>query len=346
MTSANKQNDPMIESFLAGTEWDGWAITDLSGDASNRSYKRLIHPTDARTVVLMIAPPEKGKSVVEFLTIGAHLHAVGLSAPKIMKCDDSAGLMVLEDLGDDLFAKVVANNPKQERPLYQAAVDVLVQLQSVAPPPNTAAYGVPIMTKLAALAFDWYLFGCTGQHTHDAKEHFQHKFSAMLQSLPQHNLVLILRDYHAENLIWLPHRTGAKKVGLLDFQDAMIGSPAYDLVSLLEDARRDVSPAVQHEMQQHFMKHSGMDEAAFHREYAIMGAQRNVRIVGVFARLSLYYGKPHYVNYLPRVWENLMRNLSHPDLAEVKETVLAHLPEPTPDILETLKNKCATVHSL
>jgi hypothetical protein len=162
---------------------------------------------------------------------------------------------------------------------------------------------------------------------------------APLENAPQ---VLIQRDYHAENLLWLPERKGAARVGLLDFQDAMSGHAAYDLVSILQDARRDVPPAIEAAMIDRYIAQNPQDKEAFRAAYAILGVQRNLRIVGAFAKLCIDLGKPRYIDLIPRVWEFVERNLAHPALAPVANHIRTTLPAPTPDALSTLKSKCAT----
>ena len=148
--------------------------------------------------------------------------------------------------------------------------------------------------------------------------------------------VTVLRDYHAENLIWLPEREGARRAGLLDFQDAWIGHRAYDLVSLLQDARRDVSEETAAACMRHYLDGSGLDAERFEAACAVLGAQRNLRILGVFARLAVTRGNPRYIDLVPRVWHHLERDLAHPALAEVRR-ILDVLPAPTPSVLERLR---------
>jgi len=157
--------------------------------------------------------------------------------------------------------------------------------------------------------------------------------------------VLVQRDYHAENLLWLPKRTGHARVGLLDFQDAALGHRAYDLVSLLQDARRDVPITLEDTMIRHYISQTGLESDAFKTAYAVWGAQRNLRILGVFARLCLRDGKAHYVDLIPRVWGLLQRDLGHPELSNVKRIIDAHVPAPSPARLENLKSRCATAQT-
>ena len=329
----------LAEEFLQSTPWSAARRDPLSGDASNRSYQRLVDGT--RHAVLMNAPPERGEDTRPFVHIATHLSAIGLSAPRILAQDTTNGFLLLEDLGDDLFARVVAADPTKETPLYEAATDVLVHLHRADLLPGLVPYSPQVMVDMAALAYDWYLAGATGRDA-DAKATFTAAFRPLLEQHAADQSVLIQRDYHAENLLWLPGRDGVARVGLLDFQDAMAGHPAYDLVSLLQDARRDVSPATEQHMIAHFIRQTGHDEPAFRAAYSLLGAQRNLRILGVFARLCIRDGKPGYIDLIPRVWALLMRDLEHPALAPVAGLIAAALPAPSTEILQRLKSQCVT----
>lgn len=333
---------PMIAAFADAAGWGGADIAPLAGDASNRRYFRLTWPHAGRTAVLMDAPPEKGEDIRPFLDIAGHLSGFGFSAPRILARDETAGLLLLEDLGDDLFARVLERRPEMENSLYSAAIDVLCALHTC-PLPAVPAYDPARMAEFAALAFTWYLPGATGQ-TDDARaRQFREALGQLLHRHSEEADVLVLRDYHAENLLWLPDREGVARVGLLDFQDAMAGHRAYDLVSLLQDARRDVPPGIEEAMLARYIAAAGVGDAPFRTAYALLGAQRNLRIVGVFARLCLRDGKRQYVDLLPRVWELLMRDLAHEALAPVRALLAETLPPPTPEILNRLKDQCATV---
>ncbi len=328
------------QAFLRSAGWHDAKQLTIAGDASNRRYDRLT-TKDGSVAILMDAPPSKGEDVRPFVHITNFLRQQGLSAPAIYAEDPRHGFLLLEDLGDDLFARVVQTQPDREETLYEAAVDVLVHLHR-ATAPDLPAYDAATMTPLAALAFDWYQLGATGRVDADAKQRFEMAFSAALRPLDANISVLIQRDYHAENLLWLPNRAGVARVGLLDYQDAMLGHPAYDLVSILQDARRDVSAELAERMMDRYLTETGMDPAAFRNAYALLGAQRNLRILGVFARLSLSYGKPHYVDLIPRVWNHLQTCLRQPACADLAKTLQGHLPHPTPEILQSLKDQCAT----
>jgi len=331
-----------IDAFLARAGWGGAQTAPLAGDASNRRYLRLCHPSTRDRAVLMDAPPARGEDVRPFIRIAAYLAGLGFSAPRIYAADEAAGLLLLEDLGDDLFARVLDRQPGLENSLYSAATDLLAELHRHAPPAGLAAYDPPLMTTLAALALDWYVAGATGGPAPGSRARFRGIFEPILARNTSCE-VLIQRDYHAENLLWLPARDGLARVGLLDFQDAMAGHRAYDLVSLLQDARRDVAVDTEHAMIARYVAATGQDDTAFRAAYSILGVQRNLRIIGVFARLCLRDGKAQYLDLIPRVWDLLQRDLGHPAVAQVADILSGDLPAPTPDILNRLRSKCATI---
>lgn len=332
--------DRQIELFLARAGWSDAARARLAGDASNRKYDRLV-ADDGNRAVLMDADPAKGEDVGPFLHIDAALRSAGLSAPAILAEDREHGLLLLEDLGDDLFARVLADEPALEPTLYAAATDVLTHLHRAPPPAGVRPYDGPLMGRMARLSVDWYARGATGIDPPDAEgAAFADRVTGLAARLAPEAPVLVLRDYHAENLIWLPDRTGPARVGLLDFQDAMTGPRAYDLVSMLQDARRDVSPAVEAAMIARYVTQNGLDQSLFSAEYAFCGAQRNLRILGVFARLSMHFGKAWYVDLIPRVWALLQRDLAHPALSELADAAGRLLPAPTPAALQRIKDEC------
>jgi aminoglycoside/choline kinase family phosphotransferase len=327
--------------FLARTKWGTAARVTIAGDASNRRYERLTR-SDNKTAILMDAPPEKGEDTAPFIGITNHLRALNLSAPRILEKDTANGFLLLEDLGDDLFARVVAADPTLEEFLYKAAVDVLLHLHN-APPSNVAPYDSDAMTQMASLSFDWYQKGALGYCNETAKSAFQSELHAALAPLDDRIDVLIQRDYHAENLIWLPKRHGVARVGLLDYQDAMAGHRAYDLMSILQDARRFVSPEIARSMMAYYIEKSGVENTQFKADYALLGLQRNLRILGGFSRLSLAYGKPQYIDLIPRVWKHIQANLQHPDLQEISSLIAKSMPFPSPEILRKINDQCATI---
>jgi len=333
-----------IRTFVAATDWAQATTAPLAGDASLRKYLRL-GPNPAGTcAVVMDADPALGNDVRPFVQITDHLRSIGLSAPEIFARDTEKGLLLIEDLGDDLFARVVVGQPDLEKDLYVAAADALRHLHDH-PHPALDLYDTDLMTRMAALSYDWYLAGAL-EAKPTAVSAFKTAFSVLLETEVAAPTVLIQRDYHAENLLWLPDRDGIARVGLLDYQDALLGHPAYDLVSLLKDARRDVSPDLEEAILTHFITISGAEPTAFRRAYHVLGLQRNLRILGVFARLSMHFGKPDYVDLIPRVWGYVMRDLGTDVCQPVADLIRRDLPAPTPSLLQRLKDKCGTVPTL
>ncbi len=322
------------QTFLQNAKWDGALCTPLAGDASRRQYERLSGGPAGATAILMDAPPETGESTLAFTNIAAHLSELGFSAPKILHADMIAGFLLLEDLGDNLFARFVKAHPAQEVEVYEAAVDLLIDLHRY-PPPSALVQPKPKeMAGPAGLAYEWYAPETTLALKRTAIEVLGEALDAHQPFTP----VLALRDFHAENLIWLPERSGTKRIGLLDFQDAIAGHPAYDLISLTEDARRDVSIGLAENLLSRYIELSGFENTRFRAAAAACAAQRNLRILGVFARLAANSGKPRYIDLIPRVWAYLMRDLSHPALAELREIIIEDLPAPTPSHLSRLKD--------
>ena len=331
------ERNSQIEVFLAAAGWAEAERRTIAGDASNRRYERLRQKGE--TLILMDAPAERGEDVRPFLKICRLLRAWGLSAPEVFAADERAGLLLLEDLGDAIFARTLEQDPELEPTLYAAATDVLVHIHQQ-DCPDLAAYDAPMMTDLAALAFDWYQAGAKGKTDPAQRAAFCDLLTAELAPLDTQPRVVILRDYHAENLVWLPDRAGLKKVGQLDFQDALLGHPAYDLVSILQDARRDLAPETETDQIQRYL--TAQDVPGFEAAYERLGIQRNMRILGVFARLSMAYGKPHYVDYIPRVWGHLQRMLDRPGLEDLADLLRTALPAPEQAILDRLRTQCST----
>ncbi len=326
-----------ISAFLHGAGWGAAKRYHLAGDASDRSYLRLRGAKES--AVLMDSPAGAADDPASFVRIAGHLTEIGLSAPRILAQDLTKGLLLLEDLGDDLFASLLADGTGPELQLYTAATNVLLHLHR-----QPAPTGLPDLTAqdwatAAGFALDWYAFAITGERQ-DAFP-FIAALTEVLLRRADDPRVLILRDYHAGNLLWLPDRAGLARVGLLDFQSGQMGQPGYDLVSLLQDARRDVHPATEQALIQHFLHKSGASETEFLASYAALGAQRALRILGIFARLCLVSGKPGYLTLIPRVWGQLQRNLAHKDLAALRAICDAVLPPPTPEALTRIESRCS-----
>ncbi len=328
-----------IQGFLDAAGWNGATRRALAGDASQRRYERLTR--GGHGAVLMDAPPVPGGDSVEaFATIAAHLRASGLSAPAVLAADFPRGLMLLEDLGDALYARVLRDHPAREPDLYRAAVDVLAHLQAAAAPPSLPDLGAADWAAAAALAFDTYAPAAGGAPGAADAAAAADVLTEMLERYADGPRVLILRDFHAENLLWLDDRPGLAAVGLLDFQLAQMGQPGYDLVSLTQDARREVLPGTETAMLRHFADRTGRPLAGLALAHGVLGAQRALRILGVFARLALRDGKTGYLTLMPRVWRHLQANLALPALAGFKRRLERVLPPPTETVLARIRATC------
>lgn len=333
-----------LTEFVATTDWAGARIAPLAGDASRRRYFRLTDLGSRRTAILMDAPSEAGEDVRPFLRVAAYLRDLSLSAPEIYATDAEQGFLILEDFGHDLYDQVCARDPAREPELYDAAVDVLIALCHAPRMEGLQDYR-PLMSDFALSCYQWYAEPLLGHPVAEARDIAKTLLDPLLADLMPGG-VTTLRDYHAQNLLWLPQREGHRRVGLLDFQDAMYGPAAFDLVSLTTDARRDVAPDLEARCFTRFSTGLGLNQSDFSREAAICAVQRNLRILMIFARMSLHFGRPHYVDLIPRVWGHLQRNLDHPDLADLAAVLRADLPAPTQESLTILKAKCGTIPTL
>ena len=309
--------------FLARNGWGGADIRPLAGDASFRRYFRVHRGED--TAVLMDAPPEH-EDVGPFLTVADELIARGLSAPKALAVDRDGGLLLLEDFGDRLLGPLLRADASDEAGIYRTAIAILAKLAEVPAPAHIPDYSERIMLREAGLFTEWYAPALDlSVDEHGFAAAWRETWAPVLGSAKRHR-ALVLRDYHADNLILLD-RAGVSRLGLLDFQDALAGHPAYDLVSLLQDARRDVSPDLEAEMLHEYAAVTKLDDVdAFRAEYEILGAQRNAKILGIFTRLWKRDGKNTYLKFQPRVWGYLERNLAHPALGPVRAWFDANVP--------------------
>ena len=321
------------EEFLTACGWQKAERKPLLVDASTRRYARL--SLQGQKAILMDAPPQQVDSALDFAKVDRHLLALGLSAPQIFADQATKGYLLLEDLGDALYPIELAANPSLELSLYTAATDVLLHLQAHPPVPDLLNFAAQDWAEAAAFAMDWYRLGILGNT--NGRADFVSILAETLRCHADGPRVMILRDYHAENLLWLPDRQGIARVGLLDFQLSQMGQPGYDLVSLLQDARRDVPLAVEAAMIRHFAKARQLDPEAFAAAYAALGAQRALRILGIFAKLCLQGAKPRYVGMMPRIWAYVQRNLTHPALADLKVVCDSVLPPPD---LQKLEAQC------
>lgn len=325
------------QAFIAASGWGDAQEALLAGDASFRTYYRLTRGKD--NVVVMDAPPPQ-EDVRPFVRLARHLRALGLSAPEILAVDETQGFLLEEDLGDSTYARWL-NGPRwgdrrdehEEREMYALATDVLVHLAaqgSTAVLPGLASYSGEALIEAAMLLPEWYLPQVAGRPASaEELDAYRAAWRECLRALPSSPTTLVLRDYHQDNLLWLRDRPGVRACGLLDFQDATTGHPAYDLMSLLEDARRDIADELRAAMIGHYLDRTGTgvaDRQGFMTAFAILGAQRHARVVGLFIRLLRRDGKPTYLPHLPRVWRLLERSLQHESLAPLRRWVDAHIP--------------------
>jgi aminoglycoside/choline kinase family phosphotransferase len=282
--------------------------------------------------MLMDAPPPQ-EDVRPFLRVARLLARLGLSAPRILAADEAAGLLLLEDLGDETYTRVLAADG-DEAALYTLATDVLIDLHRRFEMPMAA--GVPpydddrLLTE-AALLVDWYLPAVRGVPTDTGlRTEYLALWREAFAAARAVADTLVLRDYHVDNLMLLGGRAGVAACGLLDFQDAVTGPATYDLVSLLEDARRDVPASLASRMIDRYLDaFPTLDRDAFRASYAVMGAQRSAKIVGIFTRLDRRDGKPVYLKHIPRVWRWLEGDLRHPALAGLRAWFDRELPDGT-----------------
>ncbi len=337
----------------------------LAGDASTRRYERLTTADGSSLMLMDQAPaaeslpcdpswtPDQRRAsgwnavarlsagrIEAFAAVAAHLKSLGLSAPEIPALDAPNGLAVLEDFGDDLFARVIADGA-DETPLYLAAIEALATLHDAGTPPEALqgpagdwpllTYDETALQGGADLFVEW-LPKLDDRVSFDdaAIADWRTAWAPIVASGAAGASVMAHRDYHAENLIWLPQRDGAARVGMIDFQDAVRAHPSWDLHSLLQDARRDVSPTLEAEaLDRYFALRPGVDRAAFMADYAGLAALNEARIIGIFARLIARDGKPRYRQFLPRMWRHLNANLEQPALAPVARWFDRHVPPET-----------------
>ena len=329
----------VIRDFLDRHGWGTATRMRVAGDASFRKYDRLSR--ERESAILMDAPPPQ-EDVRPFVRVARLLLEEGFRAPAILAEDAEAGLLLLEDFGDDRFTRVLAKGgaPDTEEHLYAAAVDLLSDLHRRDLAPRLAdlpRYDVALFQREARLFPEWYLAAFSGLlqprrfQGGPVPESFDALWEPVVETVSRLPQGLVLRDYHADNLMVLPpgatEAMGPSRCGLLDFQDAVRGPIPYDLVSLLEDARRDVDPGVAERMLRRYLQNlPGLDGDAYRAGYALLGAQRNLKIIGIFTRLAWRDGKRAYLDLIPRVWRHLERDLSHPACAPIRAWIDAAIP--------------------
>jgi hypothetical protein len=305
---------PAAPDFLAEHGWGGAEIRPLAGDASFRRYFR-IH-RGGETAVLMDAPPEQ-EDIGPFLTIAGHLLDRGFLPPRPLAIDREKGLLLLEDFGDDRVGPLLQREPRRELEIYESAVDILARLATQPAPAELPPYDDAALSREVLLFTEWYAPALDMQvDENDFLSAWREVWDDVLRVGDEYP-VMVLRDYHVDNLMVLP---GRAELGLLDFQDALAGHAAYDLVSLLQGSGRcDVAPELEEAMIERYCDRANVaDRRIFRAHYEILGAQRNTKILGIFTRLWKRDGKPFYPTMHPRIWGYLERNLAHPALAPVR----------------------------
>ncbi len=316
-----------IDAFLAAAGWADAERRPLAGDASFRRYCRLAR--NGATMMLMDAPPPH-EDVRPYIAVARHLRALDFSAPSIVAAEEETGLLLIEDFGDGTFTRLLAAGD-DERALYVMAVDVLIALHrrfDAAHAPWLPPYDDTRLLNEAALLVDWYLPAITGRQASPAlRAEYLDLWRALLPVARAVPNSLVLRDYHVDNLMRIGGRDGLAACGLLDFQDAVLGPVTYDLVSLLEDSRRDIAPDLAAAMYARYLDAlPALDRADFDASFAVLGAQRHCKVIGIFTRLCRRDGKPRYLAHIPRLWRLLEGNFRHPVLAPVQQWLDRHIP--------------------
>ena len=330
-----KNRNDLIEGFLNANGWERALRQTLADDASFRRYERI---TDgSRCVVLMDAPPDK-ENVELFIDAASDLNELGCKVPAVLASDKKNGFLLLEDFGNKTYSKVLQQNPTRERELYSLAVDVLIHLQKQIRTLNyhtkRGSYNNDILINEACVLLDWYF-----PKIHDkpipeeGRTLYVNLWNELLNPIFFSPSTIVHRDFHIDNLVLLKGESGISGCGLLDFQDALIGSGIYDLMSLLEDARRDVTKVLQSELKNKYfceIQELGIFRApyaVFETNFAILAANRHAKVLGVFSRLATRDNKEGYLDHIPRVWGLLEAALNHPKLAGLKFSFDKYFPK-------------------
>ncbi len=304
--------------FLKHHGWNDAQIVPVAGDASFRRYFRV--EAGDRHAILMDAPPPH-EDPKPFIAIAEYLKNAGFAAPEIFARDLTHGLVLLEDFGDQRMREHLDYRPKDEEAIYRRTIDLLRELHR-SPAAALPTYDQAQYLRETNLLTEWY---CPAQQLDVDADRFEAIWRQILEPVidAQNPPVTVMRDYHAENIMLLDDG----RLGLLDFQDALVGHPAYDLVSMLQDARRDVSDDLEKKMLAYYLADHDKDAAELFRgHYAILGAQRNTKIIGIFTRLFVRDGKKRYLDFLPRMWRLLEKDLRHPALQPMTEWFDRNIP--------------------
>lgn len=315
--------------FVANAGWGEARVMPLAGDASGRRYFRLTG-SPGRAVLM----DDPSGSCASFAAMTHWLRDRGFGAPDILSEDQAAGLLLVEDLGDDLVARVLQARPEMTDIIYSRITDLLVDLHRHPVPDFVLPLDGARLAEQVGMFAEWYprAAGVDPAPAAAIAPLIARLHAELANYLPP---VLSLRDFHAENLIWRDEAP----LGLIDYQDAVACHPAYDLVSALQDARREVSPEIEAGCIARYLAATGLDQGRFHAAYALLGAQRNLRIMGIFTRLCLQDGKPRYLDLMPRVWGHVLRDTAHPALAPLAQ-IIAGMPSPDTAVIERIRRQC------
>ena len=318
-----------LNAFLKDAGWAAAEQAPLSGDASFRRYIRLF--LNGKKAMVMDAPPAH-EDVRPYVLIDKHLRLLDFSAPEILFEDLANGFLLLEDFGDATFTNLLASGT-DETALYTLATDVLITLHAINTPTTTPNWLPPYNdTRLqdeAALLLDWFMPAQGLAVSTKARADFERIWLDLFAHAHSGPRTLVLRDYHVDNLMRLEARESVKASGLLDFQDALAGHPAYDLMSLLQDARRDIPASLQAAMLERYrdaMNLAGATWDNFERAYTILAAQRHAKVIGIFTRLDRRDAKPVYLKHIDRLWRLLEQALEHPALCDMRAWMESHIP--------------------
>ena len=304
--------DLELHSFVRNCGFKGEDMISVKNDASFRRYYRIKN----KNLIVMDAPPDKGESIEQFRIVADIIHTFNLSAPQIESFDTKNGFMLLEDFGQTSYSNIL--NKDNESELYKKAIEVLIQInkQSKSKEKKISklkSYSIDLLVNESLLFIDWYLEKRKGELvSSDQKKEFIKILNDFYNNIKPQSSTLVLRDYHVDNLFFLNNQKSLKQVGLIDFQDAVIGSPLYDLASLLEDVRRPLNRNLQIKLLEFYIKAININAQDAEREMRFFSIQRNLKILGIFCRLSIRDKKDGYLKYLPNAVKLLRKNLQDP----------------------------------
>ena len=320
----------LVEAFIQSTSYKDWQRESLPRDASKRYYTRLSNMAAELSVLVMDSNLEP-KMYDDYCRTQAQLNALGFSVPQIIQRDDQRKLAIIEDLGVESFTAMLSHSAWRQQELYLTALDVLAVLQQAnADPFELQPYDVKEYTREVELFHQWYMPYEMHQSPQDAAIA---EFRSIWQDLFEQNVcngafkdAYVLRDYHIDNIMWMDGRSGIRSCGLLDFQDALQGHPAYDVATLLQDERFDISPEFADQMLEHYFDHMQIDDtASFMRAYYTLAVQRHCKVLGIFVRLNERDGKPHYLQHLGRIKNYINYCFTkEPSLKDLQQWLVRH----------------------